>query len=377
MDVKLDPKDKVLMKEIQDQALLFKERLIGDKTDSESDVFKAVRTVVAGIAVVPKKPKLLWLSELKTKDLEPAKVGEATLAEQMSSYYNAHWGVTNKLSTVNSLLHSGLFGYWAEPKPPQELLDTFRDIGVITQLYIGRVNRLVNQAKTISGKMYNLNKKSPIVTDWRTRNYYSRSVLPLRVANYPKVYALGKYYVEDAKTTLKYIKACETIALNLYSILFINNKLILVEKPVLHIDSRNFLHREDGPAIYFPKLKSGIYCMNDVRVSKQVVVTPAEKLKAEMITKTRNAEIRRELVRKIGIERVLAELGATLLDKSDDGKYELVNLAIDANRNRPYLKMLNPSTGTWHIEGVEPRTTTVAAALQFRNGTNAVPIILT
>jgi hypothetical protein len=233
--------------------------------------------------------------------------------------------------------------------------------------------------------MYRLNKNAPLapthVTSWRDRvvNAYSRSTLPVRLVRYYKAYNLGEAVMDDERctSTLEFIKACEKVALNLYSILFINDKLILIEKPILHLDNRNFLHNENGPAIHFPKLNAGVYCINNVRVSKQLITTPAEKLKADLITKTRNAEIRRELVRKIGIERVLSELGATVLDKTEDGKYELVSLALGDGRNRPYLKMLNPSIGTWHIEGVEPRITTVAGALRYRNGTEEAPVILT
>lgn len=206
----------------------------------------------------------------------------------------------------------------------------------------------------------------------------------MQVGRYFKAFVLGEDVFDDVaisslnpKPTMDFVNACKVVATNLYSILFINNKLILVEKPVLTLDSRTFLHNESGPAVTFPKLGSGVYCLNNVRVTKELVVKPADQLKADSITKTRNAEVRRELVRKIGIERVLSELGAKTLDKSQDGIYELVTLDLGDGRSRPYLKMLNPSIGTWHIEGVEPRTTTVVGALRYRNGTDVAPVILT
>ncbi|MCY3018341.1 MAG: hypothetical protein NTW87_04815 [Planctomycetota bacterium] len=55
------------------------------------------------------------------------------------------------------------------------------------------------------------------------------------------------------------------------------------------------------------------------------------------------------------------------------------NLLLDLGdrRMRPYLKMLNPSIGTWHVEGVTPSCTTVLEALAWRNGTDQPPAKLT
>jgi hypothetical protein len=72
-----------------------------------------------------------------------------------------------------------------------------------------------------------------------------------------------------------------------------------------------------------------------------------------------NVEIRREIVRKIGIEKICKDLHAKKIDNKDN--YEL--LLLD---NRPYLKMLNPSIGVYHIEGVPLECKTVEDALNSR-----------
>jgi hypothetical protein len=364
--------------------------LLSTKRDKDKVVFDAVRTIVKEVAVIPKDPTIIWLADMKTTDLEPELRGEATLADQMHNYWNSSWNIASKVSVLDRIVSDKLYGYWNEKKAPDSVMDAMRDAESIYRLYSDRVHRLVNASKIISSKMYRLNKNAPLTpaatTTWRQRitNAYSRSILPMQIGRYFKAFVLGEEAFDEpalsggsTKITMDFIKAAKAVATNLYSILFINNKLILVEKPNLSLDSRTFLHNETGPAVTFPKLKSGIYCLNNVRVTKDVVLKPAEELKADLITKTRNAEVRRELVRKIGIERVLSELGATVIDKSQDGIYELVNLSLGDSRDRPYLKMLNPSIGTWHIEGVEPRTTTVAEALRYRNGTTIAPVILT
>ena len=70
-------------------------------------------------------------------------------------------------------------------------------------------------------------------------------------------------------------------------------------------------------------------------------------------------EVSREVVRKIGIARICCDLG------------------LNAWLPQPYLKMVNPSLGTYHIEGVHPDCRTVAEALMWRNGSAETPRQLT
>jgi len=138
--------------------------------------------------------------------------------------------------------------------------------------------------------------------------------------------------------------------------------------------SNGVIHCSDGPAVAYPDGFS-IYALNGVRVPKAIVETPAESLDAKIILKEKNAEIRREIVRKIGVEKVCKDLNAKLINKQGD--YELLGLDIGDGRVRPYLKMLNPSIGTYHIEGVHPDCNTVEKALNWRNNTTEKPVILT
>jgi hypothetical protein len=125
------------------------------------------------------------------------------------------------------------------------------------------------------------------------------------------------------------------------------------------------LHSEKGMSISYPS-GWGLYCLNGIRVPKEIVMTPAEKLDAQLVLKEQNAEIRREIVKKIGLLRLLKELNAKTIDAWKN--YELLMLDLGDGRNRPYLKMINPSTRTIHVEGVEPGIKTVRHALAWRNG---------
>lgn len=152
--------------------------------------------------------------------------------------------------------------------------------------------------------------------------------------------------------------------------------VILSDKPEqIHVKD-NQLHCIDGPAVkYGPEFE--IFALNGVRVPKELVMTPADKLDAHLILTETNAEVRREIVRKIGTTRMITDLGGKVIDKMDD--YELVTLDLGDGRRRPYLKMLNPSLGTIHVEGVSPECETVKAALAFRNGMTEYekPVVLT
>jgi len=111
-----------------------------------------------------------------------------------------------------------------------------------------------------------------------------------------------------------------------------------------------------------------------VRVSREIAETPAKELDPKLILKEKNAEVRREIVRKVGVERVCEKLGAKCIDRQDT--YELLMLDLGDGRSRPYLKMRNPSIGIYHIEGVHPDCNTVEKALNFRNGRSESPVTL-
>lgn len=139
----------------------------------------------------------------------------------------------------------------------------------------------------------------------------------------------------------------------------------LCEKPMLiKLNAQKRIHCEDGPSICYRDGFS-VYGLNGVRVPKWVVMKKPDEFQATEILKEKNAEVRREIVRKIGITRFCEIVNAQVIDKKDD--YELLNVDLGDGRRRPYLKMINPSIGTIHIEGVAPECKTVTEALAWRN----------
>ena len=134
------------------------------------------------------------------------------------------------------------------------------------------------------------------------------------------------------------------------------------------------LHCEDGPAIRF-RDGFAVWALNGVRVPEYLVTTPADILSPRLLFEELDSSVRREIVRKIGIERVFSVLRPKTIDRRHE--YLLLNLDLRDGRSRPFLKMLNPSTGDWHVEGVHPSCRTVRDALAWRNGTDIPQSILT
>lgn len=168
----------------------------------------------------------------------------------------------------------------------------------------------------------------------------------------------------------------KTITQSLHYFFVFKDFVFISEKPKhLHF-LKDTLHNTKGPAVEY-KDGYSLYALNGVTVNKEIVETSAEKIDCKIILTEKNAEVRREIVRKVGVERLIVKLGAKSLDKSDNGVYELLDINIGDGRVRPYLKMLNPSIKTWHVEGVGPECKTVEQALKWRNQTEEKPVKLT
>jgi hypothetical protein len=121
--------------------------------------------------------------------------------------------------------------------------------------------------------------------------------------------------------------------------------------------------------VYWPEGEEKYFVINGVHVPRAIGEKPASELSPRLILHASNDTVRRQIVRKVGIERICRELG-TCIDKQED--YELLMLELEDGKPRPFLKMKNPQTGDCHIEGVAPECRSVASALTWRNQT-AVP----
>lgn len=145
---------------------------------------------------------------------------------------------------------------------------------------------------------------------------------------------------------------------------------VLQHKPdhihMTEVNGRGVLHCPTGAAIRYRDGFS-VWALNGARVPSWLVETPAEQLDPRKFQELVNAQQRAEFVRKFGIDRLCHEFGAKVIHQ--DGTYELVELAIDDQPPRRYLKMINPSVGVFHVEGVPNNIETVQGAIEYRMST--------
>jgi len=134
------------------------------------------------------------------------------------------------------------------------------------------------------------------------------------------------------------------------------------------------LHNDGGPALVY-KDGFSVYALRGIMVPQEIAEKPADEINLDIFMKTRNVEVRKEIINKVGIDNLYKNFGARVIDKKNG--YELVLLNLEKNVRYTYLKMVNPSTGQLHLEGVDPDCNSVSSALKWRNGTSEIPKILT
>lgn len=174
----------------------------------------------------------------------------------------------------------------------------------------------------------------------------------------------------------------------LFAIYPLDNITIICRRPTeIHLNQNNVLHKDEGAALVFHgEGEFKVYSLNGVTVPDYLALTPAQDLKVDDYLKETNADVKAEFIRKAGVEKFLS-LGKLVdsYEKYDQKKhewwhksqYELWDMkALFTSSNyAPYLKMLNPTTGIWHLEGVSPKCETVKDALKERFGGRDMKII--
>lgn len=162
--------------------------------------------------------------------------------------------------------------------------------------------------------------------------------------------------------------------------------VLLSERPIrLTVNERGQLHNESFKAIEYAD-GWGFYYLNGICVPEELVTTPAEKLDIKFFTKEKNADIKAEFVRKFGVERML-HLGSkiddyTKYDSKDhpywhESQYELWDMKVlfEGLDYQPYVKMMNQTTGIWHVEAVSPACRSLKDAIKERFGGREMRIV--
>jgi len=159
---------------------------------------------------------------------------------------------------------------------------------------------------------------------------------------------------------------------------------IICDRPtILKVNDKNQPHCDDGPYCEW-RDGSALYSLNGVRVPMWVVEKPIDQISRADILKLKNTDERRELIHRIGNEKMIEILNPEIVDsktiKLKSGQklnYDLYMVDLEDDRKRPFLKMENPSmNNVIHVEGVHPDCKTVMEALDYRNETKELPNII-
>jgi hypothetical protein len=158
----------------------------------------------------------------------------------------------------------------------------------------------------------------------------------------------------------------------------LKNLCVIVNNPTsIKRNDANNLHNTAGPALVFGETYK-IYCLNGIRMTEEQVMTPASEMSMTDIMKEPNVDIRRELLRKVGLERFLDYTQSREVDRmvvkynNKEIEYLLLDIVLQheggTTTTARVLKMDNPSINAVHVEGVEEDCKTVKEAIAWRMG---------
>lgn len=163
---------------------------------------------------------------------------------------------------------------------------------------------------------------------------------------------------------------------------------VVSAKPsIIKLNEANRLHCENGPALSYGGLGDfKIYALNGITVPEWLVTTSEVDLSITRYTELQNADAKAEFVKKVGIERF--ETNGVIVDTYTNydqttqsfwykSEYVLIDMKFlfASLSYAPYLKMLNQTTGIWHMEAVSPNCKTIGEALNERFGGKNFKII--
>jgi hypothetical protein len=145
------------------------------------------------------------------------------------------------------------------------------------------------------------------------------------------------------------------------------NKLKINERDLLHADGESCLEFSDGFELFF---------LNGIEMPKNIVVEKREDLHGNLAFEIENIDVRREFIKKIGIEKFIKDTNAktishwSFVKEREEFFYELleVDLGKEAGKHK-YLKMsMTMKNGEvfYFVEGVSDDCKTAEEAFYWR-----------
>jgi hypothetical protein len=220
-----------------------------------------------------------------------------------------------------------------------------------------------------------------------------RATLPYQTGSFfVSTFSFYDYFIEELKIDvpadlLKKYKVWERTS-QIGMIYPLDDLTVVCKKPSeIHLNENRVLHRDGGPALsYSGHGDFKIYSLNGVRVPQWLAETPSHKLEVSRYNEIDNADVKAEFVRKVGVEAFI-EMSKKIdtyenYDENEydwwyKSQYELYDMSFlyPSFSYAPHLKMLNQTTGVWHVEAVSPECRTLRDAIKERFGGREMKII--
>jgi hypothetical protein len=135
----------------------------------------------------------------------------------------------------------------------------------------------------------------------------------------------------------------------------------VILRPRAWLDPERRLHHDDGPAVFCPD-GTGLYFWHGVRVPSEVVLSP-EKLQPKRILSEANAEIRRVMLERYGMDRLVREVGEVIHMSREGVLYEL--RVPEEREARVMVEVQCPSSGRKYFLRVPPHIRRVHEAIAW------------
>jgi hypothetical protein len=177
-------------------------------------------------------------------------------------------------------------------------------------------------------------------------------------------YILNELFVDEIPKYKDFIKYCNALQ-KIHLVIPYKDIVFISDRPEeINLNIKGQLSSDLKPALTYSDGYSLFY-LNGVSVPKKLIETQSDLLDPKEWLNEKNAEVRSQALRKIGLGKVFKDLNVKIHDKFED--YELVEFPNIYNKPyAPFLKMINPSTGEIHVEGIHHNCKTVQEALAWR-----------
>lgn len=142
-------------------------------------------------------------------------------------------------------------------------------------------------------------------------------------------------------------------------------KIIIINSPAEHhlkdVRGNSVLHNETGAALLM-RDGLGVFAIEGIVVPKWIVEKDGKDFDPKEVLALVDVDQRRIAIKKMGVAKLCDEM--PVIDSFGD--YLLIDMGKVIGEQALYLKMVNPSNGEIHVEGVENGCTTVQAAINWR-----------